>query len=490
MEKEKVTILGSERQYSIAHHYPTTSILSDLNYPHYSKEILQQIRYLKYKNIDEENTKYCFRRGLLSHCQNSVDDSLYQHLKKQFDDTSLFVIEIASRRSYEWNGLYLHHIAEEDSYHFYDRENIIKRDLTDEEIEEDILQIRKELYPRKLIILSHFSTYQHGKRYELIQLIKNICMNANIPFIDQSLFIEKYGKDNMLVDERVLAHYTDYGHQRVGEELKNRIEDFKKKWNEEEEKNKKYQVYYTDKEKVQKYGFHGFGDYIRGCISLYIFSKDHHFPLEINFSNHPLQHVFYCKNELSIEECKDIRYIFNTSDGILESKRIFTNNCHRPYIGDDCKKYIIDNCLTPRISFTNKLNQIKGNLGLEKDNYIVIHIRLDDNEEYHENRFQNIQRHILNIQNENKNCDKFLLMSSKSIYMDKINLPNTMKTNLERGHTGLNNTSSKEIEDTMIEFFLMIDCCKIYQLSMYDWGSGFSDTIQKLFEKNIDRIKI
>lgn len=483
---ELITILGSCRQYSAAHHYPTTSILSDLNYPHYSKEILQQIRYLKYKNIDYENTKYCFRRGLLSHCQHGVDDSLHQHLKNQFDNTSLFLIEVASRISYQWNGLYLHHIAEDDNYHFFDRNNIIKRDLTDEEIEDDLIQIRKELYPKKMIILSHFSTYASGKRYDLIQLLQNICTKLDIPFINQSTFIHKYGLEQMLVQERILSHYTDYGHQVIGEELKSVIQNIKK----QKEDNEKYLVYYMDEERVKKYLFQGFGDYIRGCIFFYQYAIQNNFIPKINFSQHPLHHVFYCKNELSKEECQDVTYCFNTYDGLIENKRIFTNNFPIAHINEECKNFIIENCLSPRISFLNKFNQIKMNLGLEKNKYMIIQLRLFDDEVFHEGRFHNIYHHIRQIREKNIDCDKFLLISSKSLYIDKINEPYIIKTNLERGHVGHNKTTSKQIEDTMIEFYFMIDCIKIYQLSVYDWGSGFSDTIQKIYDKNIDRIKI
>ena len=106
-----ITIFGSCRQTCINSHTNVSNILYELNYPHYSKEILQEIKYLKYRNIPDSLTKYCFRDGLLSNCRIEISNEKYNRLKTQFDNTSIFLIEIASRISYKWNNLYLHHIA-------------------------------------------------------------------------------------------------------------------------------------------------------------------------------------------------------------------------------------------------------------------------------------------------------------------------------------------------------------------------------------------
>ena len=42
-----ITILGSCRQLSILKYFNVSFIQEELNYPHYTKEILQQIIYLK-----------------------------------------------------------------------------------------------------------------------------------------------------------------------------------------------------------------------------------------------------------------------------------------------------------------------------------------------------------------------------------------------------------------------------------------------------------
>jgi hypothetical protein len=69
-------------------------------------------------------------------------------------------------------------------------------------------------------------------------------------------------------------------------------------------------------------------------------------------------------------------------------------------------------------------------------------------------------------------------------------LPNVIIPDLERGHVGLHTISQKQCEDTMIEFMFMTTCNKIYQLSSYGWGSGFSDIVGKLYNIDISHIKL
>lgn len=483
---DSITILGSCRQTPIEQYYSVTKILENLNYPHYSKEILQQIRYLKYKNIPAELSKFCFRYGLLNKCDKQVTDHVYNSLKEQFNTTTLFLVEIASRISYKWNELYLHHIAENDEYNFYDKNNIVKEELTDEEIEDDIIQIRNELYPKPFIIISHFATYESGKRFELITLLKNICQRLKIPFINQSDIVKQYGRD-IILNEPILAHYTDKGKTYVGKILFDKINEVKA---EESSQKKLHQVYYTSHERVKKYTFHGFGDYIRGSIYLYQLYNNTNVKLKINFSNHPLSKIFVCNNHLNIEECETTKYIFGTGENFLDYDHVFTNNLLiSQNITKDCKDFIINNCLTPRICFEKTLSLIKKSLNLSNCNYSVIHIRLNDTERYSEDRMNNIMKLLFSIQ-KTVPSETFLLIASNEMYLHKIELPFIKKTNLRRGHVGLNTTTPTECEDTMIEFMLMTTCKKIYQLSVYDWGSGFSDTVNKIYNITVEKYRI
>ena len=128
-------------------------------------------------------------------------------------------------------------------------------------------------------------------------------------------------------------------------------------------------------------------------------------------------------------------------------------------------------------------------MGLENNNYSVIQIRLNDKEVYDNYRYNRIVDILKNIKNKNSD-KKFLLISSDDIYINKIDIPLFLKTNLTRGHIGLNTTSLKECEDTMLEFMLMTSSSDIIQLSVYKWGSGFSDIINALYDKPLIKYKI
>jgi hypothetical protein len=93
----KVSIFGSCRQDSIAKNFKVTQIRDGLTYPHYTKEIIQAINYIKSKGLVCPKNLSVFRNIQLGRKVLSVN-SLY----KQFTTTDLFVVEIASRISYEF----------------------------------------------------------------------------------------------------------------------------------------------------------------------------------------------------------------------------------------------------------------------------------------------------------------------------------------------------------------------------------------------------
>lgn len=200
----KITIFGSCRQV-IGEEFIVSKIQEELTYPHYSKEIIQAIEFCKsISNIPENITRYIFRTGILKKKTLSSNDFL-----DDFNTTDLFIIEIASIICYKYKNYYAHHILESETNYTND---IQKYNLTDIEIEEDIIKIKNLLSPKKFIICSHIYTRTHGKRYELVQLLKKICLKYSIPFFDP---IEELNGENLNLilnlNETVLAHFTSMG---------------------------------------------------------------------------------------------------------------------------------------------------------------------------------------------------------------------------------------------------------------------------------------
>jgi hypothetical protein len=210
----KVSIFGSCRQDSISKYFTVSSIKEKLTFPHYTKEIIQAIQYCKgnFKH-DPSMTQYCFRTGILE----KKPITCQQELQNEFQSSDVIVVEIASRKSYEWNDIYVHHILTESQYGFHDIENITIRDLSDEEIEADLLEIQDLVFPKKLVVISHIYTRQTGKRYELVKLLEHLTDKYQIPFINPSVELASYKIEDIYVNEPIISHYTQTGHSYIGD---------------------------------------------------------------------------------------------------------------------------------------------------------------------------------------------------------------------------------------------------------------------------------
>jgi hypothetical protein len=162
--------------------------------------------------MPKEMTRYMFRSGILENRELSSSE-----VAGSFDTTDFFVIEISSRIAYEYKGFYAHHILIEEQYGFHDRSNIVQRDLTNEEIENDILYMRELLGDKPFMIVGHICTRPTGKRKELLELLRWICDKHNIFFFDPMEHLANQDPETIFIlSETVLSHYTPYGHEVIG----------------------------------------------------------------------------------------------------------------------------------------------------------------------------------------------------------------------------------------------------------------------------------
>lgn len=212
---KKVTIFGSCRQWSIKQIYKCTDIQEEISYPHYTKEVLQIIDYLKNNNLKEDEIKNIFRTPILKK-KNTIN---YEKLKKQFENTDIFVIEIASKLYYKWQDKYVHHIASEDKYNLSIKNNIKIDKLKKTEIENDIISIKNNLNNKPILIVSHLVTRDYGDRYELKIWLEEICKKYNILFLDPIKELKKNNAniDNLFLKEKKLSHYNELGNKKIKE---------------------------------------------------------------------------------------------------------------------------------------------------------------------------------------------------------------------------------------------------------------------------------
>ena len=481
-----ISILGSCRQTYVAKHFNTTSLHDLITYPHYSKETLQAIRFIKYNNIKPENTSYVFRTCFINNQRPILDMEKIQHA---YNSTDIFLVEIASKLSYEYNGFYLHHIASEQKHGFKDYKNVKIRDLSDEEIEEDLINIRNELYPKKMILVTHITTYTSGKRYELTKLLERLANKINIPIINPTQLLNTHRSDQILTKEPVLAHYSEIGQTIIADLYKKSIDSLLSS----EKKNVICQTYYTSPEKIKKHSTQGFGDFLRGTIHLFQMSKQQNFHLDVSFSNHALSNFLYSRSYRSIAECENVAYKFvgrQSKDWKKETlsftqPNIFTNEMCDKNIDDDTRKFILEQCLSPRISFTNKFEQIKKEMAIFEKDYCVVHIRCGDTfftkTQLDTNlliRCSNLMKKIL--ETENNQNKKIVIMSDYYPLQNKIastfNCLHYDVGNYSKLHTGEfdsnDETNKAKCENSLIDFFLLLKSKCIYQMVI---KSAFSE---------------
>ena len=77
----------------------------DITYPHYTKEILQLIKYCKYGEsiVTQNETNYTFRTPILHDKELTYSDKFKNELEKM----DVCLIEIASKKVYKYNHLYV-----------------------------------------------------------------------------------------------------------------------------------------------------------------------------------------------------------------------------------------------------------------------------------------------------------------------------------------------------------------------------------------------
>ena len=182
-----------------------------MSYPHYSKEILEVIKYCKYNHIENKDILNVFRTPILN-----LQIPNFTKLNNEFNSTNLFILEIASKIKYKYNNYYVHHIASEDAYNLSIKCHIKIESQTKKEIEEDILQIKNELN-KPIIIVSHLVTRNTGERYNLSVWLEEICLKHNILFINpiKELNKKNININDIFINENILSHYNEKGHAKI-----------------------------------------------------------------------------------------------------------------------------------------------------------------------------------------------------------------------------------------------------------------------------------
>lgn len=207
-----VTVFGSCRQDSVSAVSPTTAIRDGLTYPHYSKEVLQAIRFVADISEPRPTSLAAFRNTQIGERLVSR-----RRLHRQFLATDVFIVEIASRLAYEVAGDYWHHHAiDSGSMSEFSDGELRKRRQDDSEVLGDLFAISELLSPKPVVFVTHICTRSEGDRAQLRNLVVEFCHANGAAVIDP---VASLGEpiDSLVQPELVLAHFTEQGHARMAE---------------------------------------------------------------------------------------------------------------------------------------------------------------------------------------------------------------------------------------------------------------------------------
>jgi hypothetical protein len=222
-----VTLFGSCRINGIKNN---NNLNSRINYTHSTKEVIQQIKFLLGElSLPSPFDRLCFRTGIVDN--KSI---IYNHdFKRLYNESTLCVVEICSGKKYMYDDFYLHHMCVDKRIPDYkhntpqlvlDNFKCIKQ--TPAEIENDILEIKKLIEPRKLLVVTHYNPKINGNYIEsrnwLVTVLTEICEKHNILMINPTEALKSYIQEEVLYND--MEHYTDFGLSKISEYLNDYID--------------------------------------------------------------------------------------------------------------------------------------------------------------------------------------------------------------------------------------------------------------------------
>ena len=253
----------------------------------------------------------------------------------------------------------------------------------------------------------------------------------------------------------------------------------------------------------------GLGDFIRGSIACKQLCDEYSIPFEIDFRHHPMGKYLKPTNTLppiSIEEIVNLQDIGNASIRALKSSlenRGALRNLRKYDLGIYTNVWpvfkiprrvscSIRSSLEPTLECEQALQHALNGL---KD-YRVIHIRAGDLLAFNTHVGDIVPHTLSDIISGLSEIEKIkaqsnvpcLVMSDsfevKQLISEKWGIPSTPSI---PAHMALESSSTL---DTLVDFFILSRARTVHQFSVHHWGSGFSDSVNWLYNVPVIRHKL
>ena len=260
---------------------------------------------------------------------------------------------------------------------------------------------------------------------------------------------------------------------------------------------------------VNRIGGMGLGDFLRGSLACHQLCYKYGVPCVIDFAQHTIGKYLIPSHDHDISEFPFVearnigkyfitdlrnlicqRYRFSYLARNINNICVYTNVYPKFPILQETKEFL-KQALIP----TSELQDIIPNYN--DGEYEVIHIRAGDLLAFGTSHDFVVNTDINSIISSITDKIKQIIDSTSYpilIMSDSLELKNiltekfdTIKTETESVHL---TSDSDNVVDTMIDFFTLTRARKIIQFSCHNWGSGFSDSVNWIYDVPIEKHQI
>ncbi len=483
--KPQVTIFGSCRQDSVYRYFKVTNIRNGLTYPHYSKEVIQAINYCK-------NREFGVPPIAFRNTQIFTKLASRRSLKRSFEKTDIFIVEIASMLEYRYQGSFLHHEIYDNSmlhqnFPGFNLSNVERYEQSSFELKTDLETIVELLKGKEIIFACHFNTRETGRRAELESIILEFCQERQIVTFTPKELLDFYTEKEIFVNEKVLSHFTEFGHRIAGYRFRELIEVLNLK----KQSSNPPLVQKLEKPPSDLDGFtSGFGDFLNGSLKIYeVARRLNRIPL-VDLSDSVLEsHLI---NRFTSKSFGDVRKIFHNHHDFAfsQSIQVFTNKIPSEEINDESRDFIYRNCLSQRENQKQELNRLFKELGIKAHEYMSLHIRIDDKFDLNPEESMLRELNTMISKLDFSSSRKIILLSNSNSVRKYFSDIGIVSPAAHVRHSADPAATASSISNMLSEFYILGKSEHIYQLSTYEWGSGFSSLAAKLFNVPITKMKI
>jgi hypothetical protein len=300
-----------------------------------------------------------------------------------------------------------------------------------------------------------------------------------IAVFNPSSIFRIYPQERVLVNEKVLSHFTEFGHEIVGGRLENIILDLAGG-------NALVQVLANSDRHSAQIGIHGVGDAIYGSLTVHQEAIRQSRASYISTSDHSLsRHLRPTITQYSDSQAA-LRGIFHEHSYrfFKDVSFCFTNKKPRYQISDTDRDFVLQSLFDYDTHTINRLDDLLNGLSLPIG-YSVVHLRFGDelafgddlNFTRNEELFEKI---VVLFESAAIEKSVHVIMSDSYQFQEYIVRKGFIAARGPIGHAGTSDFSHLQVEKMLIDMRILLGAKEIHQASCYNWGSGFSSSIAEI----------